>query len=297
MIEKPYNLFCIVQIFIFFIVELKEGQIRENPGKSCKDILDSSFYVHKSGLYWIKPGGDSSPVQTYCDMNYQDGGWTLASYGYVATTAYSTFDARNKDIPNMNHPNGFTWHPNERNNSQGVIALDHGAVNLARNAKFMIMAGGGNPVSGGISQYSYVFLIDISKNPYQITFANHNRYHGATGTSTIPKMHVVEFTVKALKGETGSEKRYALAEALGVTWSDTYPTGYGFAPFNSQYGSWNRGPFFPSVHSGDRPRDTLCKAGKFFSPDVAKGCPIYANHGWQTLYSTQKTGQTSIWFK
>ena len=230
-------------------------------------------------------------------MNYQDGGWTLASYGYVATSADSSFDPRNKDIPNMNHPNGFTWHPNERNNSQGVIALDHGTVNLARNAKFMIMAGGGNPVSGGINQYSFVFFIDISNNPYQITFANHNRYHGATGTPNSPKMHVVEFTVKALKGETGSEKRYALAEALGVTWSDTYPTGYGFAPFNSQYGTWSRGPFFPSVHSGDRPRDTLCKAGKFFSPDVTKGCSNYAHQGWQTLYSTRKTGQTSIWFK
>ena len=144
--------------FYFPSCRIKKGQIRENPGKCCKDILDSSFYVHKSGLYWIKPDGDSSSVQTYCDMNYQDGGWTLAGYGYVATSTVSTFDLRNKDIPIMNHPNGFTCHPNERTNSQGVIPLDHGAVNLVQNAKFMIVTGGGNPVSGGISKYSYTFL-------------------------------------------------------------------------------------------------------------------------------------------
>ena len=194
-----------------------KGLARENPGKSCKDILNSCPNFRKSGMYWIQPDGDSSPVQTYCDMSFQDGGWTLASYGYVATTGYGVFDDRNKNIPNMNHPNGFTWNPNARNNSQGLIALEHGAVNLARSAKYMIMAGGGNPVSGGVDQYSFVYFIDISNNPYTITFANHNRYHGAIGTSTISKMHVVEFTVKALKGETGSEKRYALAEALGVT--------------------------------------------------------------------------------
>ena len=273
-----------------------KGLTKENPGKSCRDILDTSRTTLKSGSYWIQPDGDSFPVLSYCDMSFQGGGWTLASYGYVATNTYGTFNSGNKNIPNMNHPNGYTWHPNKRDNSQGVIALQHGAVNLARGAKYMIMAAGNNPVSGGINKYSYVYSIDISNNPYKITFANHNRYHGATGTSTIPKMHIVEFTVKALKGETGSEKRYALAEALGVTWSDTFPTGYGFSPVNAQYGTWDKGPFFPSIHSGDRPAGG-CSAAKPYAPDVAKGCHNYAHFGWHSLYTTQKTGQTSIWFK
>ena len=263
---------------------------KENPGKSCRDILDTTT---KSGSYWIQPDGDSFPVLSYCDMSFQGGGWTLASYGYVASTSSNN---ENKNIPNMNHPNGYTWHPNKRDNSQGVIALQHGAVNLARGAKYMIMAAGNNPVSGGIDKYSYVYSIDISNNPYNITFANHNRYHGATGTSTISRMHIVEFTVKALKGETGSEKRYALAEALGVTWSDTFPTGYGFSPVNAQYGTWKKGPFFPSIHSGDRPAGG-CSAPKPYAPDVAKGCPTYTHHGWYSLYTRGKTGQTSMWFK
>ena len=283
-----------MQEIFFIFLEVVKGLTRENPGKSCKDILSAN--IPKSDLYWIQPDGDSSPVQSYCDMSFQEGGWTLASYGHVATTGYGVFDDGNKNIPNMNHPNGYTWHPNKRNTSQGVIALEHGAVNLARGAKHMIMAGGGNPVSGCINEYSYVYFIDISNNSNKITFANHNRYHGAIGTTNISKMHVVEFTVKALKGETGSEKRYALAEALGVTWGDTYPTGYGFAPFNSEYGSWDRGPFFPSVHTGDRPAGG-CTAVKPYPPDVGKGCPNYAHYGWHSLFTTQKTGQTSIWFK
>ena len=261
----------------------------KHPGKSCRDILDSSRSVEilKSGLYWIQPDGDSSPAQSYCDMTFQDGGWTLASYGYVAA---SGFDGRNKNIPNMNHPNGYTWHPDRRNSSQGVIALEHGAVNLARGAKYMIMAAGSNPVSGGINQYSYVYFIDISKNPYKITFANHNRFHGRN-------MHVVEFTVKALKGETGSEKRYALGEALGVSWSDAYPSGYGFSPNNAQYSTWSKGPFFPSIHSGDGGHEY--KGAKSYAPDVAKGHSSYTHYGWHSLHSIKptKTGQTSIWFK
>ena len=197
----------------------------------------------------------------------------------------------------MNHPNGFNWNPSMRSNSNGLISLEHGAVNLARGARSMIMAAGNNPATGGIDGYSHVYLIDISQNPYTITFANHNRYHGGVGTSTIPKMHVVEFTVKALKGESGSAKRYALGEALGISWSDTYPTGYGFSPVNANYGSWDRGPFFPSVQSGDRPTSGPCTTPMAYPPDVQRGCSTYVHHGWHSLNAMRNTGQTSIWFK
>lgn len=150
---------------------------------------------------------------------------------------------------------------------------------------------------GGIDKYQYVYSIDISNNPYNITFANHNRFHGGVGTANIPRMHVVAFTVRALKGETGSAKRYALAEALGVSWSDTYPTGYGFSPVNKHHSSWTKGPFFPSVHSGDRPAGGCSTGAVSYAPDVEKGCPNYQHLGWHSLYTTQKTGQTSIWFK
>ena len=107
----------------------------------------------------------------------------------------------------MNHPMGYTWLPNSRSSSSGVISLKHGAVNLARGASTMIMAAGHNPDAGGIDQYSYVYMIDISNNPYTISFANHNRLHGATGGGGISLMHLAEFNVTALRGETGSHKR------------------------------------------------------------------------------------------
>ena len=138
-------------------------------------------------------------------MSYAGGGWMLASYGYVHTTGVS---ASNRAIPNMNYPMGYKWTPDQRESSNGVISLGSGAVHLARNAKYMIMAAGNNPSTGGIDQYSYIYRIFLGNNMYNITFANPNRYHGATGMGGVPQMHLAKFRVEALKGESGSENRY-----------------------------------------------------------------------------------------
>ena len=129
----------------------------------------------------------------------------LASYGYTHTTGV---DAKNQPIPNMNYPLGYKWTPDQRSSSNGVIGLGNGAVHLARNAGYMIMAAGNNPNDGGIDQYSHVYRISLVDNPYTITFANHNRYHGASGSGGIPQMHLARFNVEALKGESGTEIRY-----------------------------------------------------------------------------------------
>ena len=170
----------------------------------------------------------------------------LASYGYVHTPNENVNNKDNKAIPNMNNPFGYSWLPNRRSSSNGVINLPHGAVKIANNANYMIMAAGNNPASGGIYQYAYVYRIFLSKNPYKVTFLNHNRFNGGQQG----RMHVTKFVVEALKGESGTYVRFALGEALGVTWSDSYPTGYGFNDKNSTNAGFNKGPFFPSVHSG-----------------------------------------------
>ena len=191
----------------------------------------------------------------------------------------------------MNNLFGYNWLPNKRSSSNGLINLPNGAVNMANNASYMIMAAGNNPATGGIDQYAYVYRIFLKNNPYKITFANHNRYNGGQPG----RMHVTNFVVEALKGESGTYTRYSLGEALGVTWSDSYPTGYGFYDKSASYANFNKGPFFPSVHSGSG--GSKCSGSITFEPDVTNGCPHYTHHGWFTANGWDKTGQTSIWFK
>ena len=226
-------------------------------------------------------------------MSFAGGAWMLASYGYVHTSADNTDNGNNKGIPNMNNIFGYKWLPTKRNSANGLINLPHGAVKMANNARYMIMAAGNNPATGGIDQYEYVYRISLRNNPYNITFANHNRYTGGQPG----RMHVTNFLVEALKGESGTYARYALGEALGVTWSDSYPTGYGFNDKNAPHATFTKGPFFPSVHSGSAGGHCSFCTRVNFEPDVVRGSPHYTHKGWFTANSVGKTGQTSIWFK
>ena len=134
----------------------------------------------------------------------------------------------------------------------------------------------------------------LKNNSYNITFANHNRYNGGQPG----RMHVVGFVVEALKGESGTYTRYALGEALGVTWSDSYPTGYGFNDKSASYATFSKGPFFPSVHSGSGGNPcSSCNPTANYKPDVVGGYPHYTYQGWYTASGPGKTGQTSIWLK
>ena len=262
---------------------------KDNPAPNAKAIIDAGDSVG-SGMYWIQPPGETAPAQTYCDMSFAGGAWMLASYGYVHTTG---LNSNNKAIPNMNNPFGFAWLPTQRSSSHGVISLPHGAVMMANNARYMIMAAGNNPATGGINQYAYVYRIYLGNNPYNITFANHNRYNGGQPG----RMHVVDFVVEALKGESGTYVRYALGEALGVTWTDSYPTGYGFNDKTTPSAVFTKGPFFPSVHSGSGRSPCSGCTPTNYEPNVGGGSPHYTHHGWFAANGWDKTGQTSVWFK
>ena len=208
---------------------MKKLGTKENPAPNAQAILDTGD-SQGSGMYWIQPPGETAAAQTYCDMSFAGGAWMLAGYGFVYSKR-SGSNARNKAIPNMNNPFGYNWLPNQRSFSNGLINLPHGAVKMANNASYMIMAAGNNPSAGGIDQYAYVYRVSLKKYPYKITFANHNRYNGGQAG----RMHVIKFVVEGLKGESGTYVRYALGEALGVTWSDSCPNGYGFYDKNAPY--------------------------------------------------------------
>lgn len=52
------------------------GTTEECPAPSCKAILDiNSSVQNQDGLYWLQPENDT--YEAYCDMTYDQGGWTL----------------------------------------------------------------------------------------------------------------------------------------------------------------------------------------------------------------------------
>jgi prepilin-type N-terminal cleavage/methylation domain-containing protein len=57
------------------------GIVSTNAGVDCKDILENNQDNLSSGTYWIHLNNPSNPFRTYCDMEYDGGGWTLTWSG------------------------------------------------------------------------------------------------------------------------------------------------------------------------------------------------------------------------
>jgi hypothetical protein len=254
--------------------------------------------INTNGMYWIRNSAMAFAAQVYCDFTYDSGGWMLLSYGFVATTGDSP---SNFAMPNLNYdqPTGapYSYNPTNRASSHGIVSNAFGgqtALLLARASTQMMFAAGNNPSTGGLDNYSNIYRIDIP-NPSALTFANHSfTYGGAT-------MGVSAVTVTGLKGEVGTFSRWTFTQAIGATWSDTFPTGYGLAS-NSNVRGWNGdgGPFFPSVHSSSRAGFT--GQGFVASPDIGaggfvSGSRTYTFRGWYGVLSVNNTGQTSIWVR
>ena len=269
-----------------------------NTAAPSASYLRNTLGITTSGVYWIKNSSMSTAVQVYCDLSYDSGGYMLLAYGYVGSTGDSSV---NKAIPNLNH-DGTAWsyNPTARSSQNGLIASPSGqksALLLAKSATNMIMAAGSDPSTGGIDSYSYVYKFAIP-SPSSLTFNNHSYYYnsGMTNSGGI--------TITGLKGDIGSWTRYTIVEAIGASWGDSYPTGYGCVSISTpKSGTWDYGPFFPSIHSGSRNVAPSNPTVVTSSPDVGvngytAGAQSYTYRGWYGAgIGVNQTGQTSIWVK
>ena len=270
----------------------------ENRAAPSALYLKNTAGLTTSGVYWIKTANMTQAVQVYCDLSYDNGGYMLLAYGYVASTNDSS---SNKAIPNLNH-DGTAWSytPTSRASANGLVlspSSQKSALLLAKSSTTMIMAAGGNPSSGGIDGYSYVYRFPIP-DPAALTFNNHSYYYNSSMTNTSG------FTVTGLKGDIGTWTRYTIKEAIGASWSDSYPTGYGCIENSSPKNTtWDYGPFFPSIHSGSRNVAPGNPTVVSSSPDIGvngytAGAQSYTYRGWYGAgIGVNQTGQTSIWVK
>lgn len=275
----------------------------QNPARSGGHLIQSRPNA-PSGMYWLKPPGDNVAARTYCDMSTYGGGYCLANVGYVCSTGAADC---NRGLINMNRPNGYNWDPQDRSSSHMLIDLSSGALNLAKASTQMMMAAGNNPSNGGLSPYSYHYEINMSEaSRRHLDFGNGNRFHRACqATANGARMAIVPFTVQGRKGDIGVwRNKLSTREALMISWGDSFPSGYGFS--STRRGctnSWNDGPFFPSVHSGDGHGggcNTYSGWGRFNSPpDVQCGKFEYTHRGWYRVHNGRynNRGQTSIWFR
>lgn len=270
----------------------------ENRAAPSATYLRDVVGLTTSGVYWIKNTSMSQAVQVYCDLSYDGGGYMLLAYGYVANTGDNSL---NKAIPNLNH-DGTAWSytPTSRASQNGLVlspSSQKSALLLAKASTTMIMAAGGDPSSGGIDGYSYVYKFGIP-SPSALTFNNHSYYYNGSMTNS------GAITVTGLKGDIGTWTRYTITEAIGASWTDSYPAGYGCVESTGpKSGQWDYGPFFPSIHSGSRNVAPTNPTVVSSSPDIGvngytAGAQSYTYRGWYGAgIGVNQTGQTSIWVK
>jgi hypothetical protein len=158
----------------------------------------------------------------------------------------------------------------------------------------MIMAAGNNPATGGIDAHAYVYKFTIP-SPSSLTFNNHSFSYNSSMTNSSG------ITVTALKGDSGTYTRYTIVEALGASWGDAYPIGYGLCSSTTPKSTTlNDGPFFPCVYGSSRSDGG--GNGWVASPDLGvngyvSGTRYESYQGWYRVNGRGNSGGMTIWVK